>query len=699
MSSKASNTNNLTWESPIYGLSRSSRPSQSMEKLFAAGFKTIADLLRILPLRVQTAPKLLPFSHMKEGELFWGECRVISLNFTPAFGRKGKGRAQLFNATLIAQDLRSDAITDLKFFNVYPSLRKSLEGKETFSFFGQVTNYRGKTQVNNPKIDPNLGTGENNLLIEYPTVATVPGKYIKSIIEKIPKALWETPAPEFQSMPRLPLSTGGFENIYPLLHGRIDSDLKQREAAKKDLAYCEFFKDQIKVMARRKGIKGKKAPIISWSAEHFESFINELPYELTKDQRQVLEDIKADFQSGSPMMRIAQGDVGCGKTTVALLACAMVATQGGQVALMCPTEALALQHYQTFKKALSGRFSIGLLLGSQKVSEKKEVQNQIFAGEIEIVIGTHALIQDSVNFKNLQYAIIDEQHKFGVEQRQKLSGKGAGAHTLIMTATPIPRTLQLAQYGDLDISTIRTMPQGRAGTKSRIVSHNTYEKYLSFVKTRLSIGEQVYIVAPAIEESEAMDIKNVEEIEKFYRHHFSEYRIQVLHGRLKAEEKQQTFNDFSQHKIDILISTSVIEVGINVVNATVMSVYNPERFGLSSLHQLRGRVGRGEKPGFFFLIPEQTGQGESLNRLKIIERSNDGFEIAEADLKNRGEGDLFGVSQSGSAGQHRIASIFEHFDVFERVNNDLAQIVENQKAEVETLMLELLKDQKVSSTI
>ncbi|MCO4753916.1 MAG: ATP-dependent DNA helicase RecG [Bacteriovoracaceae bacterium] len=700
MSSKKLNTNKvLSWNSDILALSSSSKPSQSLIKLQNDGFNKVKDLLWILPLRLQSSPTAQKFNMMNEGELFLGKAKLISANFSPSYGRRGKGRVQLFNATLMVKDQLSDEIINLKFFNTYPGFQKQIEAKDSFTFLGQPTLYKGQLQINNPKLDPPETKSSTGMLIEYPTVATVPGRYIKGIIDKIPDTLWEQDVDFFETRLNLPTNFQTLIETFAIMHGKRRSNAQERIDAHADLVYYEFFEDQLKVLARKQGNKAKAAPKINWDENHFKDFLALLPYELTKDQQAVLNQIKEDFAQGHPMMRMAQGDVGCGKTTVALLAALMVVKNKGQVALMCPTESLALQHAQTFRELVPHGTEIELLLGSTRPAQKKTIYSRLKTGKIDIIIGTHSLIQDSVDFKNLQFVIIDEQHKFGVEQRQRLSGKGYGAHTLIMTATPIPRTLQLAQYGDLEISTIRTMPTGRSGIKTRIVSASTYEKYLSFIKTRLSLGEQVYIVAPAITESETLDIRNVEEIEKEYKQYFPEFRIQALHGKLKASDKQEIFEKFSDNSIDLLISTSVIEVGINVTNATVMSIYNPDRFGLSSLHQLRGRVGRGSKPGFCFLVANQKVSKDSMDRLKVIEQSIDGFHIAEADLKNRGEGDLFGISQSGSVTQRKVASIFEHFDIFDRVNRDLVKITREQAELVEVILKQLNEDQKVSSTI
>ena len=321
------------------------------------------------------------------------------------------------------------------------------------------------------------------------------------------------------------------------------------------------------------------------------------------------------------------------------------------------------------------------------------------SGATQILIGTHSLFQDSVIFQKLGLAIIDEQHKFGVEQRLRLVAKGEGTHSLIMTATPIPRTLSLAQYGDLDISSIKTMPAGRKGIKTRITEKRNYDKYIEFVKSRLIQREQAYFVFPAIEESETADIQNVKDSLKKYQEQFRGFKVEMLHGQMKAEEKEKVVQDFRDQKIHILISTSVIEVGINIPNATIMSIYNPERFGLSSLHQLRGRVGRGEKPGFCFLVLDKELAPESYQRLEVIEKNLDGFVIAEEDLKFRGEGDLFGVDQSGSVSTKKLANFLTHTAILEQVVQDVEKLKVEQPALLAPIFEKLAKDQKILDTI
>jgi len=688
------NISNVHWSSDLLIIAGKRKPSKSLLKIYDAGFKTLQSLLWILPLRINESPRLKSFDFIEKDHLFLGKGTISNISFTPAFGRRGKGKIQLFNLTCLVRDHLSDQTLVLKWFNIYPTMKKQLEAYESIVFLGEVSEYKGILQIINPSLNPKIDTSNSSLIIEYPTVNTVPGKFIKEFINKIPDELWNL---ETESFFKKNPNQMSILEAFKTLHGR--GDLSQKQLAKDRIIYEEFFQNQLKVLARKLKNKSLRSTKYLVSEIQMNNFLSYLPYELTKDQNNVLEDIKQDLSSGHPMMRMIQGDVGCGKTSVAILASLIVTNQGGQVAFMCPTEALAKQHFQTISEMQIKELQIDLLLGSSKPKEKKEIINNLNNGKINLIIGTHALFQDSVEFKNLQLAIIDEQHKFGVDQRQSLVNKGKNTHTLIMTATPIPRSLQLAQYGDLDISTIRELPSGRKGIQTRIVSEKTYDKYLSFIKTRASLGEQIYIVVPAIEESETLAINNVNSLILIYKKFFPELIIEALHGQLKNDEKQSIMDKFVEGKIHILISTTVIEVGINVLNSTVISIYNPERFGLSSLHQLRGRVGRGGKAGFCFLISEKSISPEALQRLKIIEKTIDGFEISEADLQNRGQGDLFGNNQSGHGSNFKIANIIEHFSIFETVTQDINQLKINSPEVLNNFLLNLVDESKISLTI
>ena len=687
----------MNWESDFLSLAPRNKPTQSMLKLGDAGIQQVKDLLWINPLRVQEKPKLSDFSQIHIDKLFIGKAKFIHIKAVPAFGRRGKKKIQLFNIQAVAKDAFSEKYINMRWFNTYPSQKKQFEQLDDFTFMGTPSDFKGTVQFINPKINPNQAYNiSDDMLIEYPTVNTVPGIQVQKIINYIPSNLWDENLSDWDQFISQKFKLIPAIGAFKILHGLEKSTDADINSAKERVIYQEFQENQLKLLARRLKHKRLKAPVIN--DINFDSFKKLFSYSLTLDQDKVLGHIQNDFESGHQMMRLVQGDVGCGKTTVAIISMLALVQHNYQVAFMCPTEALATQHFKTVM-TLNHQTKVSLLLGSTKTAEKKQIYMDLKNGDIDFIIGTHSLIQENVEFFNLGLAIIDEQHKFGVEQRQKLTRKGNGVHTLIMTATPIPRSLQLAQYGDLDISTIRTIPKGRKGVQTRIVTETTYSKYLSFLKTRLELKEQIYIVAPAIEESETLDIKNVNSIFEQYQRFFPEHKIDVLHGQLKSDEKQKIMDSFKNGDIEILISTTVIEVGIDVANSTVMSIYNPDRFGLSSLHQLRGRVGRSEKPGFCFLITDKSISSDSLKRIKVIEKTTDGFEIAEADLRNRGQGDLFGPNQSGHISQFRIANIVEHLPIFEKVTQDIEELKKNAPERLNNKLLSYLEDTKVSTTI
>ena len=697
MKSSPSSTSELRWTSPLESLSKRSTPT--LQKISEAGIKTLQDLLWILPLRIHKMPPLQPFREAELNHFFKGSGKVIHVDIKMAFGRRGKGNIMLYNGYVVVKDDLSHETLSLRWFNLYPNQKKQIEALEHITFLGQAQEFKAQKQIINPQILTSDSHESQGYIIEYPTVNKIGGTNLKKVIDMIPSSLWSQipqtiPELDYDSM----LSLG---DAFKVIHGRTpaqDFSVVKKNAAEERLIYEEFLTDQLKIQTRRKFIKRKDAPKFVATESEITKLKAGLPFELTPDQDKVLTDVLKDLKSGHPMMRMVQGDVGCGKTIVAFLAAEVVVKEKYQVALMCPTEALAQQHFEAFRQ-LNPDLKIEILLGSTKAKDKKVIYQHLKSGESNIVIGTHSLFQDAVEFKNLGLAIIDEQHKFGVEQRLKLVSKGAGTHSLIMTATPIPRTLSLAQYGDLDISSIKMMPAGRKGIKTRITEKVNYDKYVEFVKGRLRAGEQAYFVFPAIEESEKLDLQNVKEGFARYEKSFREFKVAMLHGQMKADEKEQVIQDFRDKKIHILISTSVIEVGINIPNATVMSIYSPERFGLSSLHQLRGRVGRGDKPGFCFLVLDKDLPPEGMQRLKVIEDNIDGFVIAEEDLKFRGEGDLFGVDQSGTVTTKRLANFLTHTHILEKVVSDLEELQKSMPQVLEPHFKRLALDQKILDTI
>ena len=402
-------------------------------------------------------------------------------------------------------------------------------------------------------------------------------------------------------------------------------------------------------------------------------YISELPFSLTKGQQQAIEDILADMGGDGVMNRLIQGDVGSGKTVVAaasLLACAKAGYQG---ALMAPTEVLARQHYEELSEQFA-KYDIctACLVGSTPLKEKRRIYEAIKQGGVDIVIGTHALLEDKVEFKDLALVVTDEQHRFGVNQRKKLSDKGYGVHTLVMSATPIPRTLAIILYADMDISIIKELPKGRKPIKNCVVGTNYRQTAYQFIAGQIAEHSQVYVVCPMVEESETLDVTNVTEYVDTMRANLpAGTRIEMLHGQMRAEEKNEIMKRFSDGEIDVLVSTTVIEVGVNNPNATVMMVENAERFGLAQLHQLRGRVGRGKKQSYCIFINGKESE-ESMERLRVLENSNDGFFIASEDLKLRGPGDFFGIRQSGDA-LFELADIYNHADMLQLAQDVLKE--------------------------
>jgi ATP-dependent DNA helicase RecG len=697
----------LTWSSSLEDL-LGKASKKSYEKLILAGITEISDFLWTFPLRVVELPPLRSFDHIEEGRIFIGRAKILNVQAKPNFRIKGRGKAMLYNIMVHVQDTMSDKILTLKWFNSYGSITSKISKCTYIEFMGEASVFNGQSQFANPDFfpletpdDPSpFSTVSNELKVQYPTINTVPGVQIKKFIDKIPKELWEN-IPE--TLPKILINKNNLlsrSDAFKVMHAKIKPNPELEKKAENRLIYEEFFEDQLKIYLRRKYFKKPKARKYEVTEEVYQSFGKLYPYELTPDQSRTLQEIRRDFSSEHPMMRLVQGDVGCGKTTVAMIAAMIVIENGGQVAMMCPTEALAIQHYVSAQELFGDdTVSYKLILGSTPAKEKKLIQTALLNGEIDFIIGTHALIQETIQFKQLGLAIIDEQHKFGVDQRIKLTSKGEGTHCLIMSATPIPRSLSLTQYGDLDISSIKTMPGGRKGHKTRIVTEETYQQFLTFINTRLHLDEQIYVVVPAINESAEQEFHNLIDTLERFKKYFPKYTVEGLHGQMKSDEKAEMFKKFKAHEIDVLVSTSVIEVGINVLNATVMAIINPERFGLSSLHQLRGRVGRGDKPGFCFLVNDKKISTLSMERLKVIENNTDGFKIAEEDLKLRGEGDLFGTDQSGSLSQKRLANIVLHADILYQAREDALHLIEVKNPDIVTLLEKFSRDSRIFTTV
>jgi ATP-dependent DNA helicase RecG len=436
------------------------------------------------------------------------------------------------------------------------------------------------------------------------------------------------------------------------------------QTARARLAFDEIFFLQMGVLRQKrewKQVEGRRFPITD---EWLQAQLARLPFTLTAAQSRAVTEIRSDLNSGQPMNRLLQGDVGSGKTVVAALAAAMLTSNGSQAAIMAPTSILAEQHYSTFTTLLANGAGgmpsgeIRLLVGDTPEAEKDAIRTGLADGSIKIVIGTHAVIEQPVQFKDLQLAVIDEQHRFGVDQRAELRSKGTNPHLLVMTATPIPRSLALTIYGDLDLSVIEEMPAGRQPVTTHVLPPQERERAYTLVRGQIREGRQAFIIYPLIEESEKMEELKaaVDDFDVLSSEIFPELRLGLLHGRLKPDEKDGTMHKFRMGGYDILVSTTVVEVGVDVPNATVMLIEGADRFGLAQLHQLRGRVGRGSAQSFCLLIPSREDTAEN-ERLRAMTESNDGFFLAERDLQQRGPGEFLGTRQSGYASGLRMASI------------------------------------------
>ncbi len=447
--------------------------------------------------------------------------------------------------------------------------------------------------------------------------------------------------------------------------------------AKRRLIFEEFFIFQLGLLYFKNVKNNNKSGIQFKKIDDIKKFINQLPYKLTSAQNRVCNEIINDMESSSPMNRLIQGDVGSGKTIVAIIAMLKSAKSGYQSVMMAPTEILARQHYNKIKQFLEGYdIKCGLLVGSLSNKEKKILLNKITEGNINVLIGTHALIQDTVSFKKLGLVITDEQHRFGVKQRRKLISKGVNPDILVMTATPIPRTLALVIYNNLDISIIDELPPGRKKVETYVVNRNYKKRVYNFVKKQIDLGRQAYIVCPLIEESNSSSIQSASTLYKMLSDSFFQNNnISLLHGRLSAKEKDKIMEKFNKGEISVLVSTTVIEVGINIPNANIIVIENAERFGLAQLHQLRGRVGRGKHKSYCILINESNNT-KTYERMKVMEKTNDGFKVSEKDLKIRGQGDILGVRQHGLP-QFKIGDIFKHYDIFRYAQKEALDIYSN----------------------
>lgn len=462
--------------------------------------------------------------------------------------------------------------------------------------------------------------------------------------------------------------------LYNIHFPETQEDIKQ---ALRYLKYEEFLKFQLTMQFIKRQRHQEVGIAKIFDLEQFQSFILALPFQLTKDQQTAIKEIVEDLQSPQMMYRFLQGDVGSGKTVVSSVALYANYLAGYQGALMAPTEILAAQHYATLSSFFKDTdVKIALLTGSLSVKNKESLYQQIANGEIDIIVGTHALFQKKVNYANLGFVITDEQHRFGVEQRKALKNKGNQVDFLIMSATPIPRTLAISMYGDMDVSTIKTMPTGRIPVITKYIKSSSMKPILKALKDYLQSGGQCYVICPLVEESDAIEAKSASQIATAMKSYFKDsYQVGLLHGQMKDDEKEAVMQSFQKNDLQILVSTTVVEVGVDVKNANMMVIYNAERFGMSQLHQLRGRIGRGDQQAYCYLMSSSTSK-EAIERLKYLEKSHDGFEISTYDLQLRGPGEVLGNRQSGLP-TFLVADVLKDFNILTIARDDAIKLIDD----------------------
>ena len=591
-----------------------------------------------------------------------GEEVLIEAMATGRINEMHKGRMTI--SRLIVKDQTGTCY--ITWFN-QGYLRDKFQPGRMYRFFGKISNKNGRLEMNSPvydEIDQSKNTGK--IIPIYPLTFELKQNTLRRIIEN---GLLEVKGQLPETLPEYILKENNLwdiNNTIERIHFPIEfSDFNK---ARERLVFEELLTMQLALLKLKNNYEHETDGIQFSKDVHMSNVINMLPFRLTKAQLRVLEEIDRDMESNKPMNRLLQGDVGSGKTVVAMIAAYKAVKSGYQATIMAPTAILASQHLESFKGILDELgIRTELLISNVTKKKKAEILEKLQSGEIDVLIGTHAILEENVVFKNLGLVVTDEQHRFGVKQRSTIAAKGQNPDIIAMSATPIPRTLALILYGDLDISIIDELPPNRKKIETFAVRKNMEERVNNFIKKQIAEGRQAYIVCPLVEENEDMEgLQSVVELaEKYQKETFSEYKVAYLHGKMKPKEKDEIMQRFKDGEIQILIATTVIEVGVNVPNASIMVVENAERFGLAQLHQLRGRVGRGEYQSYCILKYE--GNGETIRqRMKVMCDTNDGFIISEKDLELRGSGDFFGTEQHGLP-EFKIANLFEDMAVLKKV--------------------------------
>ena len=626
------------------------------------GIETIEDLALYFPKSYEDRRTVTPISELKAGSDFLIQARLVNK-------RMGANRSKK-KTPLVLSVSDDGGMLEVVFFNGY-FLNKLFDIGKEYVFYGRITENLDRLQIVHPEFT--LAGSSDDVREIIPVYSLRQGISQKEMrrmqrdIKDVYSSIKEWIPEDIVEKNKLASLDFAISNMH------FPSNAKKVLQSRYRLVFDELFTLETGLMYMKSDDSGVIG--ISIDASKGDEFISKLPFELTSGQRESWNEIKDDLQKPKKMNRLLQGDVGSGKTIIAEAAMLSAAASGYQSVIMAPTELLARQHFDTFVKDLHDHeISPVILISSMKASDKRIAIESISSGKAKVIIATHAVLEDNIEFKNLGLVITDEQHRFGVNQRRKLSGKGEGVNILVMTATPIPRTIAAILYGDLDISQIRTMPKGRKGIHTYKCSQGERNRVLNFVEKEMKAGRQVYVVAPLIEDSESIDAKSANTIFDELQDRFDDFNIKLVHGAMKSEDKDKIMQDFASGKVNLLVSTTVIEVGINVPNASVIVIENAERFGLAQLHQLRGRVGRGSDDAYCFLMCYIDSELANA-RKDIMTGSMSGFDIAEEDLKLRGPGEIFGTRQHGLP-QLKISDLLRHRDVLEAAMNSARELIE-----------------------